>query len=57
MLAEGRTARQTAAELGLSVKTVEAHKLNLMRKLDVHDRATLIASAIEAGLVPGAAER
>jgi DNA-binding NarL/FixJ family response regulator len=57
MLAEGRTARQTAAELGLSVKTVEAHKLNLMRKLDVHDRASLIASAVESGLVPGAMER
>lgn len=57
ILAEGRTAREAAAELGLSVKTVEAHKLNLMRKLDVHDRASLIACAIEAGLVPNSVER
>lgn len=51
ILAEGRTAREVAAELGLSIKTVEAHKLNLMRKLDLHNRASLIAYAIEAGLV------
>jgi DNA-binding NarL/FixJ family response regulator len=57
ILAEGRTAREAAAELGLSVKTVETHKLNLMRKLDVHDRASLIACAMEAGLVPCAVER
>lgn len=51
LLAEGHTARETAAELGVSIKTIEAHKLNLMRKLGVHDRASLIVSAIEAGLV------
>jgi two-component system response regulator NreC len=45
ILAEGRTAREAATELGVSIKTVEAHKLNLMRKLDVHDRASLIACA------------
>lgn len=51
LLANGHTARQAAAELGLSVKTIEAHKLNLMRKLGIHDRLSLIASAIAAGLV------
>ncbi|MBV8069062.1 MAG: response regulator transcription factor [Acidobacteriaceae bacterium] len=51
MLAEGRTAREAAAELGLSVKTIEAHKLNLMRKLAVHNRAHLVAYAIRTGLV------
>lgn len=51
LLAEGRTVRETAAELHLSIKTVEAHKLNLMRKLNIHTRATLIEYAIEKGLV------
>ena len=53
-LAEGRTVRETAAELSLSVKTIEAHKLNLMRKLDIHNRATLIEYAIEKGIIAGA---
>jgi two-component system response regulator NreC len=51
ILAEGRTVRQTAGELALSVKTVEAHKLNLMRKLNIHKRSTLIDYAVENGLV------
>jgi DNA-binding NarL/FixJ family response regulator len=33
--------------LGLSVKTVEAHKFNLMRKLDIHNRAQLVTYAIQ----------
>ena len=51
LLAEGHTVREVAVELGLSVKTIEAHKLNLMRKLDLHDRVSLIAYAIKLGLV------
>jgi two-component system, NarL family, response regulator NreC len=51
LLAEGRTVRESAAELDLSVKTVEAHKLNLMRKLDIHNRAALIDYAIEKGII------
>lgn len=42
ILSEGRTAREVANELGLSIKTVEAHKLNVMRKLGVHNRTQLI---------------
>jgi two-component system response regulator NreC len=52
LLAEGRTVREVAAELSLSIKTIEAHKLNLMRKLDIHNRTTLIQYAIQAGLMP-----
>jgi two-component system response regulator NreC len=52
LLAEGRTVREVAAELSLSIKTIEAHKLNLMRKLDIHNRTTLIQYAIQAGLLP-----
>ena len=51
LLAEGRTVREVAAELSLSIKTVEAHKLNLMRKLDIHNRASLIEYAARTGLV------
>jgi two-component system response regulator NreC len=51
LLAEGRTVREVAAELSLSVKTIEAHKLNLMRKLDIHNRASLVEYAAQQGWV------
>lgn len=46
LLAEGLSAKQVAVRLDVSVKTVDVHKTNLMRKLDVHDRAELIKWAI-----------
>lgn len=51
LLAEGRTVREVAGELSLSVKTVEAHKLNLMRKLDIHNRASLVEYAAQQGWI------
>jgi two-component system, NarL family, response regulator NreC len=51
LLAEGRTVREVASELSLSVKTIEAHKLNLMRKLDIHNRASLVEYAIQTGVI------
>ncbi len=51
LLAEGRTVREVAAELSLSIKTIEAHKLNLMRKLDIHNRTSLIEWALRMGLL------
>jgi two-component system response regulator NreC len=51
LLAEGRTVREVAAELSLSIKTIEAHKLNLMRKLDIHNRASLVDYAVRAGYI------
>lgn len=51
LLAEGKTVRAVAHDLSLSAKTIEAHKLNLMRKLDIHDRASLVAYANRSGLV------
>jgi len=47
LLAEGYTVRKAAAVLGISVKTVEAHKFNLMRKLDIHNKAQLVTVAIQ----------
>lgn len=50
LLAEGKTVRQVAYDLSLSMKTIEAHKLNLMRKLDIHNRASLVEYAVRSGL-------
>jgi two-component system, NarL family, response regulator NreC len=51
LLAEGRTVRSAADVLGLSVKTVDAHKFNLMRKLGVHNKAELVMWAIQKRVV------
>jgi two-component system, NarL family, response regulator NreC len=51
LLAEGRTVRSTATALGLSVKTVDAHKFNLMRKLGIHNKTELVMWAIRKRLV------
>ena len=40
-IAAGQTTKEIAAGLGLGVKTVESHRINLMRKLDIHEMATL----------------
>ncbi len=50
-LAEGQTVRSTASILGLSMKTVDAHKFNLMRKLGVHNKAELVMWAIQKKVV------
>jgi DNA-binding NarL/FixJ family response regulator len=52
LLAEGHTVKKTAAVLGISVKTVEAHKFNLMRKLDIHNKAQLVTVAIQKKILP-----
>jgi two-component system response regulator NreC len=51
LLAEGHSLKEIASQLNLSVKTVDAHKYNLMRKLDLHDRSELIRYAIRKRLV------
>jgi DNA-binding NarL/FixJ family response regulator len=50
LIAEGQTTKEIAWRLGLSVKTVESHRINLMRKLDIHEMATLVRYAIRRGL-------
>jgi DNA-binding NarL/FixJ family response regulator len=47
LLAEGKTVRAAATVLGLSSKTVDAHKFNLMRKLRIHNKAELVLWAIQ----------
>ena len=50
LLAEGKSNKETAAVLGISVKTVEAHRKQLMNKLDIHSVAELTKYAIRQGL-------
>jgi DNA-binding NarL/FixJ family response regulator len=51
LLAEGNTVRMAATILGLSSKTVDAHKFNLMRKLGIHNKAELVMWAIQKRVV------
>jgi two-component system response regulator NreC len=51
LLAEGRSVKEIACDLNLSVKTVEAHKFNLMRKLDIHNKAQLVQYAIQKKII------
>jgi two-component system response regulator NreC len=51
LLAEGRTVRSAASVLGVSAKTVDAHKFNLMRKLGIHNKAELVMWAIQERVV------
>ena len=50
-IAEGKTNRQIADELKLSIKTVDTHRSHLMRKLDIHDQTSLVKYAIRKGIV------
>jgi DNA-binding NarL/FixJ family response regulator len=51
LIAEGRTTKEIAGKLDLSIKTVETHRAQLMERLDIHDVAGLVKFAIRAGLV------
>jgi DNA-binding CsgD family transcriptional regulator len=51
LVAGGQTTRQIAGLLGISIKTVEAHRLRLMRRLEVDNIPGLVRFAIRTGLV------
>ena len=51
LIAEGKTTKAIARLLGVSVKTVETHRAQLMDRLDIHDVAGLVRHAIRIGLV------
>lgn len=53
LVAESNSTRQIAAKLGISTKTVDNHRTNLMRKLDLHDVASLTRYALNTGLIEG----
>jgi DNA-binding NarL/FixJ family response regulator len=51
LIAEGKTSREIAVILGLSVKTVQSHRTSLMQKLGLHDRGDLIKYAIQKKII------
>ena len=51
LIAEGRTTKQIAGILGVTIKTAESHRGALMEKLDLHTTADLVRYAIRRGLV------
>jgi DNA-binding NarL/FixJ family response regulator len=51
LIAEGKANKQVAAELAISIKTVEKHREKVMSKLDIHDTAGLTRYAIGAGII------
>ncbi len=51
LIAEGNTTKAIATKLGLSVKTVETHRAQLMERLEAHDIASLVRLAIRLGIV------
>lgn len=51
LVAEGKTTKEVASLLGVSVKTAESHRTRLMEKLDVHETAGLVRYAIRTGVI------
>lgn len=51
LIAEGMTTKIIAKKMGISVKTAENHRTNLMRKLDLHNAAALTRYAMDMGIV------
>jgi two-component system, NarL family, response regulator NreC len=51
LVAEGRTTKEIAQRLGISVKTADSHRTRIMRKLDIHATAGLVRHAIRLGLI------
>jgi DNA-binding NarL/FixJ family response regulator len=51
LVGEGKSTKQIAEQLRLSVKTAESHRARLMRKLDIHETASLVRYAIRHGLI------
>lgn len=51
LVSEGKSTREAAEQLGVSVKTAESHRTRLMQKLDIHETASLVRYAIRHGVV------
>jgi len=52
LVAQGSRTRDIAARLGLSIKTVESHRGEIMKRLGLHDLVSLVRYAMRVGLVP-----
>jgi len=51
LVGEGKSTKEIAVHLGISVKTSESHRARLMKKLDIHETASLVRYAIRHGLI------
>lgn len=51
LIAEGKSTKDIASLLGISVKTAESHRTRLMQKLDIHETASLVLYAVRRGIV------
>ncbi|MGB9467499.1 MAG: LuxR C-terminal-related transcriptional regulator [Candidatus Acidiferrum sp.] len=51
LIAEGKSTKDIASLLGISVKTAESHRTRLMQKLDIHETASLVRYAVRHGIV------
>ncbi len=51
LVGEGKSTKEIAAQLGISAKTAESHRMRLMRKLNIHETASLVRYAIRRGLI------
>lgn len=51
LIADGLSSKEIASKLGVSLKTIESHRANLMDKLDIHKVSGLVRFAVRAGLV------
>jgi DNA-binding CsgD family transcriptional regulator len=51
LLAEGKSSKEVAAQLGLSVKTAETHRANIMRRLDCHSVSELVRYAVRNNII------
>ncbi|MGC1583558.1 MAG: response regulator transcription factor, partial [Candidatus Acidiferrales bacterium] len=51
LLAEGKSSKEVAAALGLSVKTAETHRANIMRRLNCHSVSELVRYAIRSQII------
>jgi two-component system response regulator NreC len=51
LVGEGKSTKEVATLLGISMKTAESHRTRLMQKLDIHETASLVRYAIRRGLI------
>lgn len=54
LVAEGHRTREIAKQLGLSIKTIESHRSEIMKRIRIHDVVSLVRFAIRVGLIPAA---
>lgn len=51
LIAEGKTTKEAAEILGLSVKTADSHRTRIMQKLEIHETASLVRYAVRRGII------